>query len=88
MKNKEIKLFHRIMTELYASATPPVDWPKLMEAPQEELEAFDYTAHYLDEDTFDQILNSNLGGSKLLGYQVRRIANSVHLGPSPTTVKK
>jgi len=78
-------------TELFASSTPTADFKELMdnafinEKGQKEI---DFMAYEIDEDKYNEIVESMIKKHKFKGYRVQMFKNTIALGCSPKFKRK
>jgi len=76
-----IKLIMDIYREMYAKATPPADFDKLIETGEAKKEDF-FLNYVLDQETQEEIILKHC--KKLSKHDTNRIKGIVYLGSSPT----
>ena len=88
-RTKEQKENDAIMdcyTELFANSTPPADFKKLLdEAPINKFgqKVIDFMSYEIDEDKYDEIMDSMIKKHKFKGYKIQMFKNTIALGCSP-----
>lgn len=87
-RKRAIEIVEEIYTELFREATPPLNYPELLESPDEVKKAFDYNDHYLSRERYEEIVQKHLKRSRLSEYWKRSIRASVYLGHGPTSKER
>lgn len=76
-----------IYREMFVKAIPPADFDELIRTGKAKQRDF-FMDYYLDENTQEQIIDKHAKLHKLSAFERNQIATSVHLGCSPTSVKR
>jgi len=77
--------------ELFANSTPPADFKELMDnAPINERgqKEIDFMAYEIDEEKYNEIVDSTIKKHKLKGYDKRVFKINISLGCSPKFKRK
>jgi len=76
----------KMYREMYRKADPPADFDKLMETGEARKENF-FRNYYLPQDQYEEIYDRICKEHKLTKREKHKVAFTVHLGASPTSVR-
>jgi hypothetical protein len=85
-EDKVNKIMMNIYYELYAAATPPIDFELLMEKSSRNERGqiiIPYDDYEIEESTYNEIIKNIINTRKLKKYQKDAITKSIYLGCSP-----
>ena len=85
--NKGWDIIMDIYREMYSRATPKADFDELIRTGEAKKSLF-FQNYYLDGETQEEIIMKHCKKFGLSGLQIDRIKTQVHLGCSPTEIKK
>ena len=72
--------------EMYQKSNPPADFRKLIETGEAKRDNF-FRNYYLPQDQYEEIFERHCKENKLTKRERHKVAFTVHLGASPTSVK-
>ena len=76
----------KMYREMYSKADPPADFDRLIETGETRKDNF-FRNYYLPQEKYEEIYDRICKEYKLTEREKSRIAFTVHLGASPTSVK-
>lgn len=88
---KEDKAIHTCYVELFKHSTPPGDFDLLVEKAEindRGQKVIDFMSYEIDEEKYDQIVESVIKEFKIRSWKKQRFKNTIALGCSPKFSKK